>query len=1194
LQYFDVHNNQLTGPVPSLASSPNLIGFSVSQNALSGSIPTLTGLTQIQYLGFYAAGLSGQIPSLSGLTHLIQISVGDNNLDGPLPSLAGLADLQLFEASYNHLTGTVPSLSGLSQLQEFDVALNELTGTIPSLDGLAALFYFDVSYNHITGSIPALTGSPQFYQLNVNDNELTGAIPSFAGLTQLRSVELSDNQLSGSIPAINGSPALRYFSVAHNQLTGAPPALAGLSQMTDLNVSFNQLSGSIPALAGLVNLQRAYFDFNRLSGPIPALTGLTQLQEFVVLDNQLTGSIPALTGLAVLQAFNAEGNQLTGSLPSLSGLSQLSYFSAARNQLSGTLPPLSGLASLNSFDVSSNAISGSIPPLTQLPSLQSLYLGMNRLSGSIPSLSALAGLTAFDANHNRLNGAIPSLGALSNLQQFNVYSNELTGTLPSLAGLSNLQYFQVGSNFLSGALPAPPSPDNLVGGLSSLCPNALTLTPDAQWDLAVGNEPWYATCTATESKNTDSAPTAKDSTHMALSGDGAIKVFQSQETTLVPGNQNSTGQDIYSIGPNGMPVLEDTDEFGHQLIGTASLPAISNDGKVVAFLFTPAASFSASVDASGWIYAGQQGAPKHRVDAPGSTPPPDLSSAGAPTLSGVGGNYRIAFCSSSPTLVGGDANQARDVFLADPLNTASAIQRISVDGNGNEIAGDSCEPQLSGDGSKIVFSVSAPSLFGTPARQIVLKSLPSASGASAPKALAATSGALQLITHAAGAMQGAGADSSEPTVNADGSVVAFTSQASDLDALGAPAGGHEVFVSLGGGASMQRARSGDGTVPNGGSQQPRISGDGTTVVVQTGATNWLGGTLGQCGAVALNTNFFALAAMGSTLCTSGTATANQNPAISADGVVTGFDSNAKQTNGATNSNTYAQSLGSFTGASGMAVPNLNGDFSGQWFNPDQSGHGLVIDVTNPDASNRRTMVLTWFVYLDGKPTWVQGVGHPVAGSGTAANTIVVQMDQIAIFKGVSFPLGAAHASASLWGSITLTFTDANTGTLNWHSAYPGFNSGSMPIKHFFAVSLPAQDLPGAKVKSCYSGNWFNPAQSGHGFEFEVLSSATSSVLVADWFAYAPDGKPVWLLGTGPLSGNSATLHMAIFDGAGAQFPPAFNAGGVTGHDWGTATFTFTDDTHGQVTWNSTIPGYGSGTQPLQPIAKGLLDRRSCN
>ena len=1191
LQYFDVHNNQLTGPAPSLANSPSLIGFSVSENPLSGTLPSFANLAQIQYLGFYGDGLSGQIPALSGLTHLVQISVGYNNLDGTIPSLSGLAALQSFDASYNQLSGSIPSLSGLSQLQDFNVSLNGLTGSIPSLAGLAALKEFDVAYNHLSGALPPLAGSPALYQFSANDNELTGSIPSFAGLTQLNAVELSDNQLSGTIPAINGSSLLSYFSVARNQLTGGVPALAGLTQLANFNVSFNQLSGPIPALSGLTNLRYAYFDFNQLSGQIPALTGLSNLLEFVVLDNQLSGPIPALSGLNNLQAFNAESNQLTGALPALSGLTSLSYFSASGNHLGGQLPPLSGLSSLNTFDVSFNSISGSIPPLSALPNLQYLYLDVNQLTGLIPSLGNLAGLLVFDVGNNQLTGSIPTLSGLTNLQQFNVYSNALSGSLPALAGLSNLQYFQVGSNFFSGAIPAVPNPDNLVGGLSSLCPNSLTLTPDPNWDLAVGNEPWYSTCTTAESAK--QAPTTKDSTHIALSGDGSVKVFQSQEAALVPGNKNATGQDVYSVGADGVPVLEDIDESGQQMIGIASVPAISPDGKVVAFQFAPLASFSAGTPNDIAIYAGQQGAPKHRVDVGMGGAAASGSSSGAPSLAAVNGNYRLAFCSTASNLVGGDNNLLSDVFLADPLNLASPIQRVSLDSNGNEIAGDSCEPQLSADGTKVVFSISAPSLFSTPARQIVLKDLGSAA-IHAPSTAGAP-GQLRLISAASGTNQGANADSAEPAINADGSVVAFTSQASNLDALGPPAGGNEVFVALGDGALMTRARSGDGTVPDGASAQPQLSADGTTVVVHSDATNWQGGTIGQCGAVALNTNFFALAAMGSTLCATSSATVNQNPAISADGIVTGFDSNARQVNGNTNANTYAQGMGSYVGVSGMAVPNLNGDFSGQWFNPDQSGHGLVIDVTKPDANNQRLLVLTWFVYLNGKPTWVQGVGMPHAGSGSAANTVIVQLDQVGIFKGAAFPLGAAHASANLWGGITLTFTDANTGTLSWKSTYPGFGSGSMPIKHFLAVGLPVQDAPAAQVKSCYSGNWFNPAQSGHGFELEVLNApgSTSNYLAVDWFAYGPDGSPVWLSGSAPITGNSAQMHLELIDGAGAQFPPNFDASRITAHDWGTATFTFSDPAHAQVTWSSTVAGYGSGTQPLQPLGVGLLDRRAC-
>lgn len=73
----------------------------------------------------------------------------------------------------------------------------------------------------------------------------------------------------------------------------------------------------------------------------------------------------------------------------------------------------------------------------------------------------------------------------------------------------------------------------------------------------------------------------------------------------------------------------------------------------------------------------------------------------------------------------------------------------------------------------------------------------------------------------------------------------------------------------------------------------------------------------------------------------------------------------------------------------------------------------------------------------------------------------------------------------------------------------------------------------------------------------------------------------------------AQVPLALIDGAGAQFPPMFDPAGITQHLWGTATFTFTDSTHASVTWNSTIPGYGSGSQPLQPLAVGLLDRRGC-
>ena len=65
-----------------------------------------------------------------------------------------------------------------------------------------------------------------------------------------------------------------------------------------------------------------------------------------------------------------------------------------------------------------------------------------------------------------------------------------------LAGLS------VSYNQLTGAAPLVPNPNNLAGGQSSLCPNALAPAAnppsanDQAWNAATGTTPWSQQCTA--------------------------------------------------------------------------------------------------------------------------------------------------------------------------------------------------------------------------------------------------------------------------------------------------------------------------------------------------------------------------------------------------------------------------------------------------------------------------------------------------------------------------------------------------------------------------------------------------------------------------------------------------------------------------------------------------------------------------
>lgn len=687
-----------------------------------------------------------------------------------------------------------------------------------------------------------------------------------------------------------------------------------------------------------------------------------------------------------------------------------------------------------------------------------------------------------------------------------------------------------------------------------------------------------------QSTTVSGAPTTENSAHVALNKNGSIVVFESQDPNLVQNNSNSNGQDIYSVGANGHAVLETIDSAGHQLMGTASLPTISQDGSIVAFTYTGGKAKQAKDSISGQMLAGPIGQPKKPVDTGMNGQSPNGQPSGAPSLASNSGTKKLVFCSSASNLVPSDTNGARDIFLVDPSNSQTPTQLVSTDSQNKQLQGDSCDPRISADGTKVTFTVSALSLYGTSARQVVVKDL--------------TTGNLQVISKSSGGTF-ANADSSEPAISSDGSVIAFTSKASNLDDLGTPVGTGEVFISLAmSGADdaprrMERARNGNGTVPNGSSQHPQLSNDGTQLVMQTNATNFLGTAAKDmaapksCGTISISTNFLTPAQMGGSLCTG--SSSNQNPTISGDGTMTGLDSNAPQAGtNSTNSNTYAENAG------GLGSARFTGDFSGQWYDPNQSGQGLVIDVSNPDQNGARVMLVTWYVYVNGQPTWIQAAGYPKAGSGNDVGKVVVDLIQPHIVKSNGFPRGTLPVQASLWGDMSLAFTDSSTGLMTWTSVYPGFNSGSMAIKRLTGIKIPAEDSPNSQVKACFSGSWFDHSESGDGFDFEVVpGSGGTSVLTVDWFTYTPGGSAVWLVGAGSINGNRADVTLGLINGNGAQFPPRFDPSQTVTNVWGTATFAFTDAGHATVSWNSSVPGYGSGSRNLQPYIEGFLDMRSC-
>jgi streptogramin lyase len=124
-------------------------------------------------------------------------------------------------------------------------------------------------------------------------------------------------------------------------------------------------------------------------------------------------------------------------------------------------------------------------------------------------------------------------------------------------------------------------------------------------------------------------------------------------------------------------------------------------------------------------------------------------------------------------------------------------------------------------------------------------------------------------------------------------------------------------------------------------------------------------------------------------------------------------------------------IGTF--ATSLSTP-ISSAFSGAWFDPSQSGHGLFVEVL-PDSR----FLAWWFTFApEGGQAWFGGVG---TYSGSVAT-----ITQVAITTGGRFipNFNPTSITNTLWGTLTFTFDDCNHGRVDFDSVV-GYGTGSMPL-----------------------------------------------------------------------------------------------------------------------------------------------------
>jgi hypothetical protein len=119
----------------------------------------------------------------------------------------------------------------------------------------------------------------------------------------------------------------------------------------------------------------------------------------------------------------------------------------------------------------------------------------------------------------------------------------------------------------------------------------------------------------------------------------------------------------------------------------------------------------------------------------------------------------------------------------------------------------------------------------------------------------------------------------------------------------------------------------------------------------------------------------------------------------------------------------------------VPVGTITAAFTGAWYDPAQSGHGLFVEVL---SGNR--FLASWFAFdPSGKQqAWFTGVGTYSGNKATISDVIMPT-------GGRFIPnFDAADVAANHWGSLTFTFTDCNHGHVEFTSV-AGYGSGSMNI-----------------------------------------------------------------------------------------------------------------------------------------------------
>jgi Tol biopolymer transport system component len=322
----------------------------------------------------------------------------------------------------------------------------------------------------------------------------------------------------------------------------------------------------------------------------------------------------------------------------------------------------------------------------------------------------------------------------------------------------------------------------------------------------------------------------------AITADGRFVAFVSQSTNLVTG---VSGQQVYLRDrQTGLTTVASKDTLGAIGNGVSSVPAISADGRYIAFVSLATNLVTGVTGQQIYLHDRQTGQTTLVSKDNSPTPIQGNGVSHRPAISSDG-RY-IAFASVATNFAAGVGGN-QEIYLHDRFGVNGTTSLISKDNNATPGNGNSSTPSISGNGRFVAFTSLATNLVtGVTGQQIYLHDR-----------FAGGNGTNVLISHdnSGAPIQGNG-NSSAPSISSDGQFVAFTSLATNLLAPASAVAGPQIYIHdwLTGANGVTSLVSKDNSVtPVAGisasaTDTPSINSEGGFVAFSSQATNLVAGS----------------------------------------------------------------------------------------------------------------------------------------------------------------------------------------------------------------------------------------------------------------------------------------------------------------------------------------------------------------